>query len=167
MATLDKGLQPLEKLSAEKGIVLTEAQVSAWEKAKEEKFAMSEIQTHHPGYLDAQDTCYAGIIKGVGRVYQQTFIDTYSKVAQARLYDRKNAPVVADTLSDRAIPMYEASGIPLLRMLTDRGTEYCGAREHHPYQLYWAIEDIDRTQTKAPYPQTNGICEHFHRTIQE
>lgn len=167
MATLEKRLKRLEKLSAEKGVVLTEGQVSALEKAKEEKFAMGEIETHHPGYLGAQDTYYVGTIKGVGRFYQQTFIDTYSKVAQAKLYDRKNALVAADTLNDRVIPMYEASGIPLLRMLTDRGTEYCGAREHHEYQLYLAIEDIDHTKTKARHPQTNGICERFHRTIQE
>lgn len=167
MGTLDKRLKRLEKLSAEKGVVLTEAQVSALEKAKEEKFAMGEIETHHPGYLGAQDTYYVGTIKGVGRIYQQTFIDTYSKVAQAKLYDRKNALVAADTLNDRVIPMYEASGISLLRVLTDRGTEYCGAREHHEYQLYLAIEDIDHTKTKARHPQTNGICERFHRTIQE
>jgi len=52
-------------------------------------------------------------------------------------------------------------------VLTDRGTEYCGIREQHEYQLYLAIEDIDHTKTKAKSPQTNGICERFHRTIQE
>lgn len=148
-------------------MVLTEAQVSALEKAKEEKLAMGEIETYHPGYLGVQDTYYVGTIKGVGRIYQQTFIDTYSKVAQANLYDRKNALVAADMLNDRVIPMYEASGISLLHVLTDHGTEYCGAREHHEYQLYLAIEDIDHTKTKARHPQINGICERFHRTIQE
>jgi hypothetical protein len=39
-----------------------------------------------------------GTIKGVGRIYQQTFIDTFSRVAFAKLYDRKNALVAADTL---------------------------------------------------------------------
>jgi transposase InsO family protein len=55
-------------------------------------------------------------------------------------------------------------GIPLLRILTDRGTEYCGAREHHEYQLYLAIEDLDHSKTKARHPQSNGICERFHTT---
>lgn len=57
--------------------------------------------------------------------------------------------------------------MPLLRVLTDRGTEYCGALEHHEYQLYLAIEDLDHTRTKARSPQTNGICERFERIILE
>ena len=167
LGTFDKRLKLLEKRAAEEGLLLTEAQVIALEKAKEEKQAQGEIETYHPGYLGAQDTYYVGTIKGVGRIYQQTFIDTYSKVAQAKLYDRKNALVAADMLNDRVIPLYEESNISLLRILTDRGTEYCGAREHHEYQLYLAIEDIDHTRTKSKHPQTNGICERFHRTMQD
>jgi transposase InsO family protein len=121
----------------------------------------------HPGYLGAQDTYYVGTIKGVGRIYQQTFIDTYSKVAFAKLYDRKNALVAADLLNDRVLPFLEEKDVPLLRVLTDRGTEYCGAREHHEYQLYLAVENIDHSRTKARHPQTNGICERFHKTLQD
>lgn len=167
LETFRKRLKALEAKVAQEGIILTEAQVVALEKAKEEKQAQGEIETHHPGYLGAQDTYYVGTIKGVGRIYQQTFIDTYAKVAHAKLYDRKNALVAADLLNDRVLPFYEQEEIPLLRILTDRGTEYCGAREHHEYQLYLAIEDIDHSKTKAKSPQTNGICERFHRTIQD
>ena len=67
-------------------------------------------------------------IKGVGRIYQQTFIDTYSKVAFAKLYDRKNALTAADMLNDKVLPFFEEHGLPLLRVLTDRGTEYNGKR---------------------------------------
>lgn len=167
LEVLSKRLKALEVKAAKEGIVLTEAQVVALEKAKEEKQAHGEIETHHPGYLGAQDTYYVGTIKGVGRIYQQTFIDTYTKVAQVKLYDRKNALVAADLLNDKVLPLFQEHNIPLLRILTDRGTEYCGAREHHEYQLYLAIEDIDHTRTKARHPQTNGICERFHKTIQE
>jgi Integrase core domain len=52
-----------------------------------------------------------------------------------------------------------------LPMLTDCGTEYCGNSQSHEYQLYLAIEDIDHTRTKTKSPQTNGICERFHRTV--
>lgn len=108
-----------------------------------------------------------GTIKGVGRIYQQTFIDTYSKVVFVKLYDRKNALVAADLLNDRVLPFFEQQELPLLRVLTDRGTEYCGSLQHHEYQLYLAIENIDHTKTTAHHSQTNGICERFHRTIQD
>ncbi len=110
----------------------------ALKRAREEKVARGEIDTEHPGYLGAQDTYYVGTIKSVGRIYDQTFIDTYAKVALTKLYDRKNALVAADTLNDRVLPFYEEHGIRLLRVLTDRGTEFCGNRESHEYQLYLA-----------------------------
>ena len=166
METFKKRLKALEALVAQDGIVLTESQVAALERKKVDQEVKGEIETYHPGYLGAQDTYYVGSIKGIGRIYQQTFIDTYSKVVCLKLYDRKNALVAADTLNDRVIPFFEEHDIPLLRILTDRGTEYCGAREHHEYQLYLALEDIDHTKTKARSPQTNGICERFHRTVQ-
>lgn len=167
LETKKKRLKALEAKVAQEGIVLTEDQLVALENAKQEKAAHGQIETEHPGYLGAQDTFYVGTIKGVGRIYQQTFIDTYTRVAFAKLYDRKNALVAADMLNDRVVPFFEEQGIPLLRVLTDRGTEYCGNREHHEYQLYLAIEDIDHTKTKTRSPQTNGICERFHKTILE
>jgi len=168
LETFKKRLKALEQLLAEnETMVLTEAQLKALEKAKEERQAAGEIETEHPGYLGSQDTYYVGTIKGVGRIYQQTFIDTYSKVAFVKLYDRKNALVAAELLNDRVIPFFEQQDVPLLRILTDRGTEYCGSVQHHEYQLYLAIEDIDHSKTKARSPQSNGICERFHRTIQD
>ena len=74
------------------------------EKKQEQQEAIGEIETEHPGYLGAQDTYYVGNIKGVGRIYQQTFIDTCSKVAFAKLYDRKNALTAADMLNDKVLP---------------------------------------------------------------
>lgn len=102
---------------------------------------------------------------GVGRIYQQTFVDTYSKVAHCKLYVTKTPITAADLLNDRVLPFYASQGLPMLRILTDRGTEYCGKVEQHDYQLYLAINDIEHTKTKAMSPQTNGICERFHKTI--
>jgi transposase InsO family protein len=160
-----KRLKALEAKAAQDGLVLTEEQLSALERAKQEKEAHGEIETEHPGYLGAQDTFYVGTLKGVGRIYQQTFIDTYSKVAFAKLYDRRNALVAADLLNDRVVPFFDSHDVRLLRILTDRGTEFCGKREHHEYQLYLTLEDIDHSKTKAKSPQTNGICERFHKTV--
>lgn len=167
METMKKRLKALESKVAQEGYILTESQVQALERAKEEKMAHGEIETHHPGYLGSQDTYYVGNIKGVGRIYAQTFVDTYCKVAFVKLYDRKTAIVAADLLNDRVLPFYDKHELKLLRILTDRGTEYCGKREHHEYQLYLTIEDIDHTKTKARSPQTNGICERFHKTLQQ
>jgi transposase InsO family protein len=68
-------------------------------------------------------------------------------------------------LNDRVLPFFAEHEIPLNRILTDRGSEYCGAPDRHPYELYLAVEDIDHTRTKAKSPQTNGICERFHKTL--
>jgi transposase InsO family protein len=168
LETFKKRLQALEKQLADNGsMILTEAQLQALEKAKEQREVEGQIETHHPGYLGSQDTYYVGTIKGIGRIYQQTFIDTYTRVAQVKLYDCKTALTAADLLNDRVIPFFEEQDVPLLRILTDRGTEYCGSLHHHQYQLYLAVEQIEHTKTKARSPQTNGICERFHRTIEE
>lgn len=166
LETFTKRLKALEAKVAQDGLILTENQVKALEKAKEEKEARGEIETEHPGYLICQDTYYVGTIKGVGRIYQQTVIDSYTKVAFAKLYDRKNALVAAEALNDQVIPWFEKQEVRILRVLTDRGTEYNGKIESHEYQLYLAIEDIDHTKTKVRSPQSNGICERFHQTMQ-
>lgn len=167
LETKKRRLKELEKRSAEEGLVLTEAQVTALEHKKHDDLACGEIETAHPGYLGSQDTFYVGTLKGVGRIYQQTFVDTYSKVANCKLYTTKTPITAADLLNDRVVPFFEEHGISIIRMLTDRGTEYCGKVEQHDYELYLGINDIEHTKTKAYSPQTNGICERFHKTILE
>ena len=130
--------------------------MAALEKAKQKKKAHGESERHHPGYLGSQDTYYVGTMKGVERIYQQAFVDTYARVAICKLYTEETAITAADLLNDRVIPFVAEHKIDLLRVLTDRGAEYCGKVENHAYQLYLAVS-----------PQTNGICERFHRTIKD
>ena len=163
----DKRLKALETRITQDGLILTEAQVIAMERKKEKQEAHGEIETEHPGYLVAQDTYYVGTIKGVGRIYQQTVIDTYSRVAFAKLYTSKHAITSADILNDRVLPFFEQQEIPVLRMLTDRGTEFNGRPENHEYELYLQLENIEHSKTKVRHPQSNGICERLHRTMQD
>lgn len=165
LARFKDRLKALETHIAETGEVLTESQLQAFERKKEEQEAHGEIETEHPGYLGSQDTFYVGTLKGVGRVYQQTYADTYSKVAHCQLYTSKTPITAADMLNQKVLPFYEEHDLPVLRILTDRGTEYCGKPEQHDYQLYLALNDIEHTRTKVRHPQTNGIVERFHKTI--
>jgi transposase InsO family protein len=158
-------LKRLETWAAEEGRVLTESQVQALEKAKETKEAFGEIETFHPGFLVGQDTFYVGWIKGVGRIYQQTGIDTWSNVGFAKVYLEKTAMAAADFLNDKVLPFFDSHNVKVLRTLTDRGTEYCGVQEHHPYELFLHLNDIDHSKTKARHPQTNGITERLNQTI--
>lgn len=165
LETFKKRLKALEKHSAQEGILLTESQLKCLEKAKNEKEAHGEIETEHAGYLISQDTYFVGTMKGVGRIYQQTVIDTYSRVAFARLYTEKTAITAAHMLNANVIPWFNEQEVPVLRVLTDRGTEFCGKVENHAYQLFLAVENIDHSRTKAYSPQTNGIVERFHKTM--
>lgn len=165
LESFKKRLTALEKHIAKTGNVLTEAQVVALERKQDDDVSCGEIETEHPGYLGSQDTFYVGTIKGVGRIYQQTFVDTYSKCAAAKLYSTKTPITAANLLNDKVLPFFEEHGMGLIRILTDRGTEYCGRPEAHDYQLYLALNEIEHTKTKVRHPQTNGICERFHKTI--
>lgn len=159
-------LKRLEKWAAENNGILTESQVQALEEAKEEKAAHGEIETPHPGFLLGQDTCYIGYIKGVGKIYQQTAIDTHSNVGFAKVYQDKTALAATDFLNDRVLPFFDAENMSLLRILTDRGTEYCGRIENHPYQLFLHLNSIEHSKTKVRHPQTNGSTERLNQIIQ-
>lgn len=166
LETFKKRLNALEEKAAKEGIVYTEAQLVALESAKRQRESNpDEIETEHSGYLISQDTFYVGYLKGVGRIYQQTVIDTYSSVAFAKVYTAKIPVTAADLLNDRVLPFFEEQEIPVLRVLTDRGTEFCGSMDKHPYEIYLQLNEIEHTKTKVKSPQTNGICERFHQTV--
>lgn len=165
LENMKKRLKALEAKVPQEGLIPTESQLAALEKPKADKETHGEFESECSGYCGAQGTFCVGTLKGVGRIYQQTFIGTYSKVAFAKLYDRKTPLTAADLLNDRVVPFFDEHEIPLSRILTDRGTESCRNPERHEHELYLATGDIDHTRTKTKRPQTNGICERLHKAV--
>lgn len=167
LQTVALRLKRLEEWSKNENNILTESQVQALEEAKEEKQVHGEIETHHPGFLLGQDTYYVGYIKGVGKIYQQTGIDTYSNVGFAKLYNDKTSLAAADFMNDKVLPFFDKEMMSVLRVLTDRGLEYCGPIETHKYELFLHLNDIEHTKTRARHPQTNGCVERLNQIIQQ
>ena len=160
-------LKRLEQWAAEHANILTESQVQALEQAKAEKEAHGEVESPHPGFLVAQDTYYVGYIKGVGKIYQQTGLDTHSNVGFAKVYPDRTALTAADFLNDKVLPFFDDHGIGVLRVLSDNGSEYCGRKDEHAYQLFLQLNEIEHTRIKVRHPQTNGAVERLNQTIQE
>jgi transposase InsO family protein len=156
----------MEKRGLESGRVLTEElkRLLARYKRKTED-PEQHVESHKPGYLLCQDTYYLGTIKGVGRIYMQSVVDTFCSIGFAKLYLSKLPITAVDVLHERVLPFYEEKGIAVENILTDNGREYCGRALRHPFELYLAINEIEHRNTKVQSPQTNGFCERFHQTV--
>lgn len=158
----------LERRVAERGGPLTESVLKLLRQhAHQTLDPQSQIEAPAPGYLGCQDTYYVGTLKGVGRVYAQTFIDANAAVGFAKLYLSKVPMTAVDLLHDRVLPFYEAQGVPLQRVLTDNGREYCGRPLQHPFELYCAVQQVEHRTTRVGSPESNGMVERFNRTLKE
>jgi transposase InsO family protein len=158
----------LERRVAERGGPLTEQVLKLLRQhAHQTVDPQAHIEAPVPGYLGCQDTYYVGSLKGVGRVYAQTFIDANAAVGFAKLYLSKVPMTAVDLLHDRVLPFYEAQGLPLQRVLTDNGREYCGRPLHHPFELYCAVQQVEHRTTRVGSPESNGMVERFNRTLKE
>lgn len=156
-------LLKLEEKALDNEITLTAEQVRAIEKANP-CFKERHIESSRPGELLQQDTFYVGQFKGVGKVYMQAVVDTYGSYAFACLHTGKLPEHAAATVHNDVLPQYKEWGLVVTAILTDNGREYCG-KEHHPYELYLALNDIEHRTTKVNSPRTNGFVERFNRTV--
>jgi len=155
----------LESEACQQKIELTPEQVAAIEKANP-VFRERHVESKCPGELLCQDTFYVGQLKGVGKVYLQTVVDSYGSYAFGYLHTGKLPEQAATVLHNDVLPQYKAWGLEVKAVLTDNGREYCG-RDHHPYELYLALNDIEHRKTKVRTPRTNGFVERFNRTVQD
>lgn len=159
-----KRILRLEEELHGKGVELTEEQVKLIEKANP-CFRERKVESPYPGYLLSQDTFMVGTLKGIGRIYLQAVVDTYSSYAFGKLYASKHPITAVDLLHDRVLPFYEAHGMKVEHILTDNGREYCGRAMIHKYQIFLELNDIAHRRTKVATPRTNGFVERFNRTV--
>ncbi len=127
------------------------------------------MEAPQAGFLLCQDTYFAGTIKGVGKIHMQSVLDAHCSLAFAKLYLSKLPMTAVDVLHDRVLLFYEEQRVEVERVLTDNGREYCGRPLAHPYEPFLAIPQggIDHRRTDVASPESNGLCERFHRTLTE
>lgn len=153
----------LEERAATEGIKLTAEQVRGIEKMNP-AFRERHVESRKPGQLLCQDTFLVGVMKGVGRIYLQTVIDTYGSFAFGYLHTTKKPEQAVFLLHNEVLPFYKKARIRVSALLTDNGREYCGT-EAHPFEMYLSLCDIEHRKTKVRRPQTNGFVERFNRTV--
>ena len=154
----------VEKEYQRHGLTLTEEQIKELERLNP-CLRERHVESPRPGYLICQDTFYVGHFKGIGRVYLQAVVDAYCSLAFGKLYTSKEAITAADLLNDRVIPFYQDHKITIEHVLTDNGSEYCGRKLEHYYQVLLALHGIKHRRTRVATPRTNGFVERFNRTV--
>lgn len=167
LETFEKRNQALGKKSHGEMEDLSAAQRKAFEKAHADRKAEEEIQSQHPGFLGVQDCIYIGRVDGVGRVYQQVFIDTFTNVAFAKLYYRKNVAAAIDLLNVCVLPFYHEEEIRLQTVLTDQSAIFTGEAGEHDYEKLLNSESIEHRVTDGWHAKTNGISLRFQRMLND
>lgn len=152
----------LERRQAEQPIELTAEQVAFIEK-QNPCFRERHVESSRPGELLSQDTFYVGHMKGVGKVYLHTVVDTHASYAFGFLHPSKQPEAALAVLHNDVLPFYAEVGLSVEAVLTDNGREFCG-RDDHPYELYLELNEIEHRTTRIGRPQTNGFVERFHGT---
>lgn len=155
----------LERLHLEEGLALNDEQIALLEKLNP-CFRERHIESSRPGELLSQDVYYVGVIKGVGRIYLHSVVDTYGSYAFGFLHASKRPEAAVAVLHNDALPFYRQQGLPVEAVLTDNGREFCGT-DSHPYELFLALTDIEHRRIPPASPQSNGFIERFHRTVKE
>ena len=154
----------LEEHVRKRRVKLTDAQIRLLERFSPE-FRERHIETRWPGDLVAIDTFFVGTLKGVGKVYLQTVIDTYSRHAWGQLHTSKIPLTAVQTLNNVVLPFFDQHSTRITTVLSDNGREYCGRPDQHPFELFLQLEEIEHRTTKVRRPQSNGFVERLHRTL--
>jgi transposase InsO family protein len=146
-------LAALAQLTAASGGPITEA-------ALEGPFGFCHFAAR-PGDLVALDSFYVGKLKGVGRVWQFTAIDTHTRWAVVSLTADDHTAEAAAAFMDLAIERFADAGITLRGILTDRGPEFRGTA----FTSHIGHLGLRHTWTPPRSPNHNAVCERFHGTV--
>jgi transposase InsO family protein len=113
-----------------------------------------------PGDLVALDSFYIGNLKGVGKVYQLTAIDTATRWAFVMIVlGTPNGKVTARFLH-QVIRHYRRHGVTVRAVLTDNGPEYRAAT----FTNALAAKELAHQRIPARSPNHNAVCERFQGT---
>ena len=153
----------LEREKAGQPIELSAEQIAFIEKHNPQ-YQERHVESSKPGELLNQDTFFVGTLKGVGRVYMHTVVDTFNSMAFGFLHVSKQPEAAVAVLHNDVLPFYKKHKTKVENILTDNGREYCGT-ETHPYQIYLELNEIKHRMTKVRTPRTNGFVERFNRTM--
>jgi len=164
LLTKHQRLLRLEQQHQQNLVPLTDYQVMLLERFDPE-YRERHIEANFTGQLVAMDTFTVGSLKGVGRVYMQTVLDCFSRYAWGRLFTSKVPVTAVQTLNNFVLPFFDDHSVKVKTVLTDNGREYCGRPDHHPFELFLQLEDIEHRTTQVRRPQSNGFVERMHRTL--
>lgn len=154
----------LEQTTRERKIEQDESQIRLLERFSPE-FRERHIEVHHTGELVAMDTFFVGTLKGVGKVYMQWVLDCFSRHAWGRLYTHMLPISAVHVLNNDVLPFIESHGAKVKTILSDKGHEFCGRPDQHPYQLFLQLEEIEHRTTRVRRPQSNCFIERLYRTL--
>lgn len=152
----------LEHLRIKQGVVATPADLDR----DRERSKHRSLDTRYPGHIVGMDVFYVGTLKGVGRIYQFTAIDTYSSFAWAKLYTDKSALSACDFMMHVTNTSLD---VMIRSVLTDNGKEFTThhASKDHKFERLLSALSIKHRLTKVRHPWTNGACERLNRTLLE
>lgn len=114
-----------------------------------------------PGDLVALDSFYIGRLKGVGKVYQLTAIDTATRwvIVSIVLGPITGAHTIA--FIDHITRRFRRLGVPIRAVLTDNGPEYVAAG----FRAHLAAKGYRHERIPPRSPNHNAVCERFHGTV--
>lgn len=163
LGTRYEQLLKLEERGSSELIMLSEEQLWQVEKTNP-AFWKRGVESSRPGELLCQNIFYIGQLKGIGKIYLHTVVDTFGSYAFGFLYTTKQPEAAVAVVHNEVLPFYQAREILVEAIQTDNGREFCGT-ERHPYELYLELNDINHRCTKVKQLQTNGFVERFLQTV--